>query len=45
LFLDGIEPFWPSVLHDKNYKTVFFHFDLGPLTHKIYFPTFAQNRL
>jgi len=26
---------WPSVLHDKNYKTLFFDIDLGPLTPKI----------
>jgi len=35
--------FWPSVLHDKNYKTVFFSiFDLGSLTPKIYSPTFSS---
>jgi len=26
LFLDGIEPFWPSVLHVALYKTVFYDF-------------------
>jgi len=35
---------WPSVLHDKNYNTVFFStvFDLGPLTPKIYSPKFSS---
>ena len=26
LFLDGIKPFWPSVLHDPLYKTLFLDF-------------------
>jgi len=30
LFLDGIKPFWPSVLHDHLYKTLFFDFWLRP---------------
>jgi len=34
--------FWPSVFHDKNYETVFFNFDLGPLTPKIYSPKFSS---
>jgi len=29
--------FWPSVLHDKNFKMFSSIFDLGPLTPKIYF--------
>ena len=37
--------FWPSVLHDKNYKTLFFDFWFRPPTPKIYSPKFAQNRL
>jgi len=34
--------FWPSVLHDKKYKTISSIFDLGPLTPKIYSPTFSS---
>ena len=33
---------WPSVLHVALYKTVFFYFDLGPLTPKIYSPKFSS---
>jgi len=44
LFLDEIEPFWPSVLHVALYKTVFFDLvDLGPLTPKIYSPIFGTK--
>ena len=42
LFLDGIEPFWPSILLYKTFSPIS---DLGPLTPKIYSPKFAQNRL
>jgi len=43
LFLDGIEPFfWPSVLHDKNYTTVFFDDWFKPLMPKIYSQKFAS---
>ena len=39
--------FCPSVLHVALYKTVSSIFDLGPVTPKIYSPSFAlaQNRL
>ena len=30
LFLDGIEPFWPSVVHMALYKTLFFDFWFRP---------------
>ena len=34
---------WPSVFHDKNYKTLFFNFWFRPLTPKIYSPKFAKK--
>jgi len=38
LFLDGIKPFWLSVLRDPSIKRCSSIFDLGPLTPKIYSP-------
>jgi len=37
--------FWPSVLHVALYKTLFFNFDLGPLTPKIYSQKFGTKSL
>ena len=33
--------FWPSLLHDPLYKTLFFNFWFRPLTHKIYSQKFG----
>jgi len=35
--------FWPSVLHDPLYKTLFLDFWFRPLTPKIYSPKFAKK--
>jgi len=37
--------FWPSVLHDKNYKTLFFDFWFRPPKAQNLLPKIAQNRL
>jgi len=45
LFLDRIEPFWPSVLHVALYKRCSSIFDLVPLTSKIYSAKFLMARV
>jgi len=45
LFLDGIEPFWPSFLHVALYKTLFFDFWFRPLTPKLYSQNFGKKSI